>query len=676
MQIKTVLLLIVAAIAAGGLVYYQYYFKSKMTDGRRHLLAFLRFIAVFTILLLLINPKISTETVQLEKRKLLVVSDNSSSLQFSGVDATLRDWIGKLNLSALNERFDLRFYRFARQLQAEDSLSFSEPVTDINRALRELNDVYARDESVLLLLTDGNQTFGADYEYFGAGAKFTVYPVAFGDTTKYEDLRIEQVNLNRYAFLKNQFPVETFVSYQGKSRVNALFTVFLDNKKVYSEELSFSEQENTKRINTLLEAEGVGIKGLRISLSVLPQERNEENNTRMTSIEVLDEQTKIALVSEIAHPDIGLLIKAIEANEQRKVSVLKPMGSEKDWTEYDLFILYQPNSRFQNIFNYLNNNGISRFTITGTKTDWGFLNAVQNTFEKDFSDLSDEVLPVINSGFTAFDIGQIDIASFPPLESVLGEILITKPQDIILEQRIRGVNLGEPLFAVIQEDATREAVLFGENIWKWRMQSYRNNQNFELFDEFLGKVIRYLSGNRSKTRLSLDYEKVIRGLEKARIRAAYFDQAYQFDGNAEIVLRVRPDGNGSLTERNMLLKQGYYEVDLSDLGPGDYTFTVEVKNEKLSKSGAFTILDYDVERQFLSSDYQKLNRLSERTGGKLFFPDQMDSLIVELTGQNAYLPRQRSEQKVVSLVDFKFLLLTIVLALALEWFLRKYYGLI
>ncbi len=676
MQIKTVLLLVLAALASGGLVYYQYYAKSKLTGSKRNLLAFLRFAAVFTILLLLINPQISSESVQLEKRKLLVVSDNSTSLQYSGSDTTVRDWIRELDQPAINDRFDLRYYSFARQLRTGDTLSFSEPVTDINRALRELNEVYGQDEAVLLLLSDGNQTFGADYEYFGAGAKFPVYPVVFGDTTQFEDLRIDQVNLNRYAFLKNQFPVESFVSYQGKNTANTRYTIYLDNKRVYSEDLTFTEQENSKRINTLLEADRVGIKSLRIALEVLPQERNEENNTRSTSIEVLDEQTKIGIVTDIMHPDIGVLIKAIGANEQRKVAILDPLGNEKDWSEYDLFILYQPNSRFQNIYQYLNNTGISRFTITGSKTEWGFLNAVQGSFEKEFSDLSDEVLPVSNSGFSTFDIGQIDFDSFPPLDSPLGGILITKPHDIILEQRIRGVNLQEPLFAVIQEETNREAVLFGENIWKWRMQSYRNNQSFEVFDEFMGKVIRYLSSNRSKTRLSLDYEKTIRGLDKARIRATFFDQAYQFDGNAEITFKLRPNGTESETERSMLLKQGYYEVDLSDLEPGDYRFTVEVKNEKLSKPGAFSILDYDVERQFMSSDYLKLKRLSERTGGALFFPDQTDSLIAEITSQNAYLPKQRSEQKVVSLVDIKFLLAIIVLALALEWFLRKYHGLI
>ncbi len=676
MQIKTVLLLIVAAIAAGGLVYYQYYFKSKFSDQKRHLLAFLRFITVYCILLLLINPQIQRETVELEKRKLLVLSDNSTSLKYSGADTTLRDWIAELDLPAVTDRFDLRYYRFARQLQTGDSLTFSELVTDINRALREANDIYAQDEAVLLLLTDGNQTFGADYEYFGAEAKFPIYPVVFGDTIKYEDLRIDQVNLNRYAFLKNEFPVETFVSYQGKSKVNTMYSIYLDDKKVYSEELELSEQDNTRRINTLLEADRVGLKGLRISLSVLPQERNADNNTRTASIEVLDEQTKIAIVSDLVHPDIGVLKKAIEANEQRLVSIVEPTGNAQDWSGYDLFILYQPNSRFRAIYDYLKETGVSLFTITGSKTQWGFLNAVQSSFEKQFSDLSDEVLPVRNTGFTTFDIGLVDFETYPPLESSLGEVLITKPHDVILEQRIRGVNLGEPLFALVQEADRREAVLFGENIWKWRLQSYRNNGSFNLFDEYLGRVIRYLAGNRSKTRLNLEYESTIRGLDRARIRATYFDQAYQFDSNAEIAIQLRQEGNSNVTERNMLLKQGYYEVDLSDLDPGDYRFVAEVKNEKLTKSGAFSILDYDVERQFLSSDYEKLERLSKRTAGKLYFPNQTDSLLAELTGQNAYLPKQRSKQKVVSLTDIKFLLATIVLALALEWFLRKYYGLI
>ncbi len=158
--------------------------------------------------------------------------------------------------------------------------------------------------------------------------------------------------------------------------------------------------------------------------------------------------------------------------------------------------------------------------------------------------------------------------------------------------------------------------------------------------------------------------------------ASFFDKAFQFEENAVINISIRAGGGASSLERTLLLKDRYYEVDLSDLEPGEYEFTVTVNGENLKSSGSFTLLDYDIEKQFLSSDYRKLSRLAERTGGMLYFPDQVEALKAELMGNPAYLPTQRSEQNVVSLVDLKILLATLIMVLTLEWFLRKYHGLI
>ena len=675
MQINTVLLVMLAALAAGLLVYYQYYFGTKRRGSRQHAMAAFRFIALFAALLLLINPEINQESVQIEKRKLLLVSDNSSSLDYSGADTLLIETLDKLNQNELANQFDIRLFSFSDQLYPGDSLSFTGSVTDISNALNELNEIVEPEEAVVVLMTDGNQTFGSDYEYFGSQSKYPVYSIVLGDTTRYEDLKIDQVNLNRYAFLKNKFPVESFISYQGERQVNTRYSIYMNDERVYSENVSLTGEQNTRRITTFLEASSVGVKNIRLEVSSFEGERNKANNIRYASLEVLDEQTKVAIVTDMLHPDIGALKKAIEANEQRAVSIIKPNGSLNEWRQYDMFILYQPDNRFQGIYNYLNESDASRFTITGIQTNWRFLNSAQNTFEKELVDLSDELLPVINKGFAAFDVGEIDFWSFPPLEGTLGEILFTKPHDVLLEQRIRGVDVGEPMLAIVQDSERREAMLFGENIWKWRMQSFRNKQSFETFDAFIGKIIRLLSTNSSKSRLNLDYENNFSGVESAKVRATYFDKAYQFDGNAKLQIQIRPVG-GTSTERSMLLKQGYYEADLSDLEPGDYEFTVAVEEEELSRSGTFKILEYDVESLFLSSNHQKLDRLSVRSGAKLFFPDQIDSLLTELSNNPVFLPTQRSEQNVVSLIDYKLLLAAIVLALAIEWFLRKYQGLI
>jgi hypothetical protein len=52
-----------------------------------------------------------------------------------------------------------------------------------------------------ILLTDGNQTSGNDYIYsFDETNK--VFPIVLGDTTKIVDLKISQINVNKYAFQK------------------------------------------------------------------------------------------------------------------------------------------------------------------------------------------------------------------------------------------------------------------------------------------------------------------------------------------------------------------------------------------------------------------------------------------------------------------------------------------
>jgi hypothetical protein len=280
----------------------------------------------------------------------------------------------------------------------------------------------------------------------------------------------------------------------------------MDGNTVYREELKLTNTDNSKVISTLITANSVGVKKMSVKVTALENERNLANNYRTTAVEVIDEKTNIVIISEVLHPDIGALKKAIESNEQRSVVIKNPGAPLTDLEDVDLFILYQPRPSFREVFNYIKEKGSSRFTITGGKTDWDFLNGIQNSFTKSSYSQSEEMSPVMNSGFTIFDISGFSVEDFPPLQGYLGEILVTKSSETILDQKIKGVELNEPLLCVIQGDAEKEAVLFGENIWKWRAQSYRNEQNFKGFDDLIGKIIRYLSTTEPKSRLLLDYQ--------------------------------------------------------------------------------------------------------------------------------------------------------------------------
>jgi len=677
MQIQTVFLILLAAILALVLVIYQYYYKSKGKGFLSVSLSFLRFIALFCVFLLLINPKITKDQYSLEKTNLIILSDNTSSItQAKGAEQLIRVKDQIKNNSDLKERFTLSEFAFGTDLNTLDRLSFTEKATNIGRALSSLSEIYAGSNTAILLLTDGNQTLGEDYEFYARQQKIPIYPLVIGDTTSYRDIRIDQVNTNKYAFLKNKYPIEIFVSYQGTNSASTVLTISEGSQNLYRKGLVLNEIENSQIVSTVLDATTVGIKNIKISLSPLENERNITNNTRQIGIEVIDEKTNIALVSNILHPDLGALKKAIESNEQRSVSIIKPTLSINELDKFDLFIIYQPDTSFEKIYEYMKSKGVNIFTITGPKTDWTFLNKVQSRFQKNSYDQKEEVTPILNEGFTHFDITNFVVSEFPPIETTLGELLITASFENILSQRIKGVDLNEPLFAIIETNLGREAILLGENIWKWRVQSYREDQEFKKFDDLISKVILFLANTKPRSRLTLEYENIYQGLNEANIKATYFDETFVFDNNATINILLNSVENSISRQIPMLLKDGYYEADIRTLPPGGYNFTATVKDKNLAKTGKFTILDYDLEQQLLSSNYKKLDRMAQSTKASLYFPSQASKMIVDLINDNRYIPVQKSKQNVVSLIDFKILLGIIAAALAAEWFVRKYNGLI
>ncbi|RDY61629.1 VWA domain-containing protein [Flagellimonas nanhaiensis] len=676
MEISTVLLIVLAAIAALIIVFYQYFYKNPRKGRQRIFLAFFRFVALFGGLLLLVNPKFVKKDFTIEKSNLIVLVDDSESMQeaITGISTPeISDRI--IGDQGLKDRYNVQSYAFGTAIQSLDTIKFDQKNTNISNALETIDEIYVGDNSAVVLLTDGNQTLGREYNYSNLSKNTAVYPVVIGDTTAFEDISIGLLNTNSYAFLRNKFPIETTILYRGSNSISKTVTINLDGRTVHRERLTFDAVQNSRTLEVLAEANTVGVKSVRIIVESLDNEKNTFNNQKETAIEVIDEKTNIALISDMLHPDLGAIKKSIESNEQRSVTILNPSTVDQ-LEDFQIFILYQPNQSFREVFNYLENVNANKFTIAGRMTSWNFLNRAQNSYFKEDINQTEEMIPVINNAFGTFGLGEFNVDEFPPLTGNLGDIEIKKSSNTLMFQQIRGITLESPLFSIITEGNQKEAVLFGEDIWKWRAQTFRNTQSFQLFDDFMGRLMVYLSSDGQKSRLDLDYERVFDNAAVAKIRAYYVDQSFQFDDNANLTIKVEGKDQDFVRDAPMLLKGGYYEVDLSDLEAGEYSFTVTVEEENLKRSGSFKILDFNQEKQLLAADYGKLQKLAENTKGKVYMPDQVETLVDSLLTLEQYRPVQKSTQNVVSLIDFRILLGLIVLALSLEWFIRKYNGLI
>lgn len=675
MTTSTILFLLLSLVVAAGLSFYQYFYRAGHRNKINLWLALLRFVSIFGILLLLINPIVSRSTYEIQKAPLAIVVDNSASIVDLKANQTSLDVYQKLaSNKQLQEKFDIQSYKFDSEFEASQQFDFKGNQTNIDLAAKNLKSINKNKTFPTVLISDGNQTSGNDYVY-GFDPNNKVFPLVVGDTTTFLDLRISQLNVNKYAFHKNKFPVEVFLQYSGTKSLNAEFSIAQGGTVYNKQTVAFSPSKKSAILSVLLPADKIGLQVFKASIQSKESEKNNYNNVKNFAVEVIDQKTEIAIVSSISHPDISALKRAIESNPQRKVTIVKPREINS-LTNYNVLIFYQPNADFKSVFDSAKSAGINTFVITGINTDFQFLNMNQEQLAFRMSAQSEDYLAEFNPQFNLFALDDIGFENFPPLLNAFGTVSVKGNMDVLLSSRIRNISTNAPLLAFSENQGKRTAFLLGENIWKWRLQTHVDHQSFEKFDVFADKIIQFLASNNARKSLVVNHENFYNSGEAIEINAQHFNKNYEFDEKARLAISVTGKNTKQTKNYDMLKGNNSYKVNLDGLTAGQYNFRVQELNSKTTYNGYFEILDFDIEKQFVNPDLAKLNQLATQTQGKTFMPNQVDELVKSLLENDHYKAIQKAIVKKTPLVDWVWLLILIAASLATEWFLRKYHGML
>ena len=675
MTTSTILLLILSVIFAAALSFYQYIYKVKNQSKLYWFLAFLRFTALFSIFLLLINTIISRKIIEIKKTPLPVVVDNSKSIAELKATKDASELYQKIiENKALNDKYDVQLFSFDNEFKALEQLDFKGTQSDIDGVAKNLKQLYRNTNYPVVLFTDGNQTMGTDY-VFSFQENTSVFPVVLGDTTTVFDLKINQINANRYAFVKNKFPVEVFLQYNGNQALSTTFSIEENNQIIHKQTITFSKDKKVQVVSVLLSADKAGIKKYRAKISSNRKEKNTVNNSKNFAVEVLDQRSEVALISAVNHPDLSALKRSIESNQQRKVSILKP-NEVKVLQNYNVLILYQPNAAFKAIYEQNKFAKINALVITGTTTDFNFLNQVQNDLLFKMSSQNENYLASFESNFNLFAQDNIGFENLPPLTHKFGTIAAKQNVNTLLSARVGNVPVQNPLLTFTEDGSVRNAYLIGENIWKWRLESNLNNKCFNDFDLFTYKIIQFLVTNASKKNLNVQHESFYNTGEPIEITAEYFNKNYEFDEKAQLTIQVLNTKTNVSKKYDLLKATNNYKVNLDGLEAGTYSFKLTEKQSNTSYSSKFEILEFEIEKQFVNPDQERLKQLATNTNGKLYYPNQIDALIKGLLADENYIPSQKTSVKKSPLIDVTWLLILIIVALSAEWFIRKYNGLL
>ena len=605
----------------------------------------------------------------------MIAVDNSSSISDLKATKITSEIYNKLTSdSELIDKFDVQSYRFDSNFESSNFFDFKGKQTNIDAVAKNSKSINKNAVFPTIIITDGNQTSGNDF-VFSFDANNKVYPVVVGDTTTYLDLRISRLNVNKYAFHKNKFPVEIFLNYTGTKAINSNFLLSQGNSILNSQVVSFSPSKRSVVISVLLPADKIGLQVFKARISSIEKEKNSYNNNFNFAVEVIDQKTEIAIISSFNHPDLGSLKRAIESNAQRKVTLLKPKEIN-DLSKYNIVILYQPTIEFKFFFEKNNDLGLNTFIITGTKTDFNYLNQQQKDLVFKMSSQSEDFIADYKDDFNLFSIDDIGFSQFPPLANPFGVVTTSANVNVLLGSTIRNIRTNSPLLAFFESQGKRAAYLLGENSWKWRLQSHVKDKTYQKYDAFIDKTIQYLASTAFKKSLIVNHESFYNSDEPIEISAQYFNKNYEFDDKANLNITVVNRKSKAKKSFDLLKSNSDYKVNLDGLESGKYDFIVKELNSNSVYNGSFEILDFNIEKQFANPDLVKLNQLAIQTKGQVIFPDNIDSLIKSLLENEEYKSVQKSIIKKMPLIDWIGLLVILLISLTAEWLLRKYNGML
>ena len=649
-----------------------------------YLLTVFRFVLVSILCFLLVGPILKQFKNRVEKPSVVLAIDNSLSLGEVTDSVALRQdlqrvWDLGTSLADLNHEVEYR--SLESSLEPDNSLSFNHPQTSLNQLLTKIQTDYeGRNLEAVVLFSDGIHNQGLSPVF--VPYRFPVHAMGWGDTIPQKDVRIKALHYNKIAYQGNDFMVRAEILNEGFQNQPIQVKIFENGRLLQTKNLNLTSSPQLLETDFRIEAARKGLKDFRVEIQALTDEFTLNNNVRNAYIDIIEGQRKILLAARSPHPDIKAIKSALENNQNYQVDLYISDISNPESQEYDLLILHQLSrleaSRVAVISNMLQA-GAPVWHILGSRSNIPRFNSENELLEIIPINLQrDQVTALFNNGFSKFQLSpslQEMIPRINPLNVPFANYKLSGGAEVLLNQKVGNLGTDNPLLVVMDDGDTKTAVLIGEGIWQWRLQDYDFNQSFTLFDEFVSKLVQYLSTNEDKSRFKVyPVTGEFHINEPVRLETEVYNEIYEETYGHTIDLNLR-SSDGQVSSYSYTISEGNSQYRISDLPAGAYSYNASttVEGEVLTSRGQFSITELQLEFLNLTADHQLLRSLSSKTNGRFFNTNQWDSLNSLLLDKPAQ-GMIYSEEAFLPLIKWPWAFAILLLLVSTEWFLRKFYG--
>jgi hypothetical protein len=675
-------------VIAGFLAFF-FYRKEAWTSGLNKVsllsLKIMRTCSLFILGLLLLG--ILFESIQYTTEKPLYINlvDNSSSMLNYKDSASVKSEI-KNSINSIKEKYKDRFefidYTIGESVSNQTDFNLNEPISNLEEGFELIRTrYYNRNIGGITFYSDGNFNQGVNplhsVEKIGLTPVFTV---AVGDTVAKRDAYIKNVSSNEVAFLNNQFPVEVDIEAFKIGRKTTTISIIHQGKVVAKETVSFEgEKYDYKHFSFLLDAKSVGYQQYFVVLGDLENEYTYTNNKKSFYIEVIDSRSKVLILAGAPHPDLVAVKSVLEKDDNLEVITSLISEWDAELKGVDLIVWHEPGIDYEaGLQMKLQGAQVPILYVLGPNTKSSIIQKLQVGITSNLGTQVDEVQAALNSNFKQFEVSkelQTAIQYFPPLNVKFGQVKLGPGNDVLLFQRLGNVAKDDPVLFFGKNDKTKYGVIFGEGIWRWKLNEFQRKKSNESFNELFQKIAQYLLVKQNASSLRVTFPKRFTKADEIWVKAEFYNESMDLITTPIVQLAVKDD-NGKLFKSEFAVTGNFYNLTLGKLKPGKYTWEASCSHneKKYSKKGVFIVEDIQIENLDTRSNYSVLEQISTVSNGKFYPLSKANNLLIDINEREDMVSVSYKESSFESLIDYKLLFIVLILLFGVEWFLRRRWG--
>lgn len=698
-------LLLIAFI--GALAYYRHTIPS-IVQSKKNLLISVRTLALWLLLFALFEPVLTLIHSSNEEPMTIIMLDNSRSMTINGPLGTRKNQLQSIfqrtnsfqqidhNLASFSERTFL--------LDSQDSLQYDGENTDISQALRWANS-RTREENIraLVMISDGNFTKGNNPLYDAEQMGLPLYVIGVGDTTEPKDIAVQPIITNEFGYIGKPVPIAVTIKSNGYS--NPVDVILMDNnKEIGRQTLSLSNTQHNYALQFVYTPNEQGTRKLTVKVASQSEELTEKNNSSHEFISIIEFKRKIALFAGSPNPDVSFIRRILEQEEGSEITTfIQKQGAQFYDKQPDAAALASaqaivcigfPNATTSaqtlSLIDKELDKGKPLLFISGLATDFTKAKVLEQHLP--FTVLSSraqeflvtaEVKPSATAS-SIFQIPETDNAAelwnqLPPLYKTETFVKAKPESQVLAGAKMNSTSLHEPLMIARTSQNNKSLAVLGYGLYRWKLLgqaadiSKGKTDVVDFLNVFITNTLQWLTIDNDKKKVSIrTLKKQYAAGERIEFIGQVYDPALSPLDKAYVEVNI-PTKKGVKKVILQSVGNGRYTTMAEALPVGDYSFTGSafVTNELYGQDeGRFSVGENPAEFQSLTMNRRLLMELAERTGGKFYYPWEVNTLEEDIKKHPQYMSNTIQQSDEIALWNALFILGLSLLSFSIEWFIR------